>query len=224
MALNTKIRLPHHAQSRRVVQVIARLMGVPFEVKNHDGRIYALDEMHEGGWHLDFSRKSVRSKSAELGDGSYCYLCCNPPHGEPIEWIFHTEDGDNEDAKTLSTPANPLGAAVGSHLVAFFGGELVPLDSNDRVAVAQDPETALFPPAQKYQTGDERWSQFYEALWQFQPLTPRDFLEAAGLVQYSPTECFEQHRDLLKYLGALELEQKLSQLPEVAVKRSSPRL
>ena len=224
MGLNTKIRLPHHAQSRRVVQVIARLTGVPFEIKNHEGRQYSLEDMHEGGWHLDFPRKLARSKSAEQGDGSYCYLHCEPPHGEPIDWIFHIEDGDHENAKTLSTPATPLGAAVGTRLVAFFGGELIPLDTTDRVAVAQDPETALFPPAQKYQTGDERWFQFYEALWQTHPLTPADFLKAAGLVQFSPSECFEHHADLLKYLGALELEQKLAQLPEASARRSSPRL
>lgn len=224
MSVNTKIRLPLHAQSRRVVQVIARLVGMGFEVKNHAGRIYALEEMGEGGWHLDFPRKKVQTKPVEGGDFSYGYLCCQPEHGESIKWMFHSEDGDNEDLKTLMAPATPLGAAVGRQLVAFFGGELVPLDTTEKVAVAQDAQTALFPPAHKHQTGDERWFQFYEALWQLQPLTPRAFLEAAGWVQYSPTECFEQHRDLLKYLGALELEQKLAQLPEVAAKRSSPRL
>lgn len=210
MATNTTIRLPHHAQSDRVAQVIAKLVGVPFEVMDHSGKRYAPEEMEYGGWHLHFEHGNIETRAGEDGKAiGYGYLTIYPPHGDKIEWLFHSENGDFEEGKSLSPYLSPLAIAVGRKLIRFFGGSLRYIDFKDDFNESVSQKKAAFPLPSKGQTGDDRWAQFYTALWKLEPLTPGDFLKAAVKAEYSPEECRQLHGELMAYLGTIERNRRL---------------
>ena len=226
MAINTTIRLPHHAQSHRVGEVLARLLGVPFEVMDHTGKKYAPEEMEYGGWHLNFEHGNIETQAAEDGKAiGYGYLTVYPPHGDEIKWMFHSENGDFEEGKSLSPYLSPLAIAVGQKLIRFFGGSLRYMDVKDAFNESVSQKKAAFPLPVKGQTGDDRWAQFYTALWKLQPLTPGDLLKAAPKAQYSREECLQLHGELMTYLGTLERNRHLETALDAATTTTpKPRL
>lgn len=228
MALNTTIYLPTHALSHRVAEVIARSVGVPFEVTGNDGKPLAADEMENQSWRVSFPKGSVKIETSDTTDRfeGFCYLAIHQADGEQLRWMFHTETGDFEQGKVIKPPVSPLGIAIGRKLIEFFGGQIGYIDTSHKINQSVTQKRALFPLPTKGQTGDDRWHQFYRALLAMEPLTVVDLYAASKPAEYSVAECNVQHAELIRHLGALERERILEQtLPSgIAPATSKPRL
>lgn len=242
MSSNTRIVLPVHATSRRVLDLLAKIAGTPYKIEklgkdqydynsfgNRKARVMDPSQPASefNSWHVDFGDKIKASHGHSSYDLSNGYLHFEDFSGEKHAWMMFVENGDEEGTHALLPGSNALATAIGIRLVNFFGGFVHFDDGTDEDikgnALRVSLSRAKFPKKKKEQSSNDRWYQFQNLLAN-EPLVSVEELEwANGKVAYT------QHKLSLKLLERLKIEEQRKHLdrnsqPAVGVARKSRRL
>lgn len=198
MAINTETKLPLHVTGKRVLHVISKVVGAPWELDTFnyqdDARTYSFPENPErkkkpfdpilpasqdNQWHISFKASQNDMRATISGSGmSVGTLQFVDGAGKGHEWGWHPECVE-EDGKLITCGSHGLGIAVAMRLVQFFGGRVCYKDNLYQVDYEVDPRDARFPPKSPDQTGDCRWYQFQNALMAEAMLTSQEIRQAA---------------------------------------------
>lgn len=242
MSSNTRIVLPVHATSRRVMDLLGKIAGTPYNIEKLGGDQYdykgfgsrkervmdpSQPASESNSWHLEFGNKIKASAVNSPYDLSHGYLHFEDFSGEKHAWMMHVENSDEEGTHSLLPGSTALATAIGIRLVNFFGGFVHFNDGSDEDikgnALRVSPSRAKFPKKKKEQSSNDRWYQFQNLLAN-EPLVSVEELEwANGRVAYT------QHKLSLKLLERLKIEEQRAHLdqnsqPAVGVARKSRRL
>lgn len=216
MGVNTKIYLPLHVRSDHVLQVIGKLAGEPWEVvfdgnPNKKGRVDPESPTSaENDWKIQFQGHHATLKVhpsdmfAELGR-----MLFTDASGEAHAWYWHAET-EEEKWKLLSPGSHALAVSVGKRLIEFFGGEICYADTTDNIDYRVSNEEARFPQKTLYQTPDDRWYQFQNALHS-EPLLTRAELEEAMKIAGGPKNEYAKLMRALDTRKAEELKRKMEE-------------
>jgi hypothetical protein len=246
MGANTRITLPHSAQSQKVLEVIAKVVGIPFEVEN----LYkeekplgkygmprkpkpidaSLPSSADNTWRLVFEgwvhELKVTPNSGGYDALSHGNLMFKDAAGQQYAWMLHTET-EEENTRSMLPSSHPLGVAVGIRLVKFFGGTVCYNDGVDEEKpsnrLRKSPARAKFPPKTKDQTSNDRWHQFQNALRAEPMLTVKELEHAAKFAAYPSTDKYVVLLERLKVEESRRLLDEAS-APATGIPRSGPRL
>lgn len=246
MGTSTKIHLPHSAQSRKILEVIAKVLGMPSEIENlykeqaPVGKFHtprkpkpidpSLPSSEDNPWHLEFeggiNELKVISNSSSYDALSHGSLIFKDITGHAYSWMLHNET-EEENIRCINPGSHPVAVAVGLRLVKFFGGSVFYDDSRDGDAPGakfrRSPGRAKYPPKTKEQTSNDRWHQFQNVLRAEPMLTIKELEYAATLAAYSQAETS------VNLLARLKVEEERNLLdqasaPAHGTPRSGPRL
>lgn len=238
MGVNTKIQLPLHVRGDYVLQVIGKVVGEPWTKGTFgkdksvriDGRWRTVKEplafdpdqppSRANPWHVRFENPNMKVQPSDFTH-SLATMIFTDASGAHHGWYWHTED-ENERFKQLTPGAHALAVAVGRRLVAFFGGQIIYNDTNDKINYKVAVSKARFPKMKPSQTSNDRWDQFHGLLAEEPMLTAAELRKAIARMGTRP--CDEQ---LLAKLEVLESAEQLDEaLPtaDAQAKRNTPRL
>ena len=226
MSVHTKTYLQPSATSDRVHQVLARLLGLPFEVLTPEGARCEPSEPCSSRliWHLRFNHNHLRVRSV-VEDISGGLLRVTPPAGPTLEWHFHSETKEHESMRLVSASSTPLVAAVGKRLVDFFGGHLIVRDEDGQIHHEVEVAHSAMGRQRRQNTPDDRWRKFQNALLAAHPLLPSEVLGMETQTQWDTQDTQMFYGELLGHLRSLRAETLNAQWPEVPpTSRPRPRV
>ena len=225
MAVHTKTYLHTSATSDRVHLVLARILGLPFEVLTPEGGKCEPVEPCSSRfpWHLRFHVNSLRVRSV-VEDISGGLLRVSPPAGSALEWHFHSETKEHESLRLVSASSTPLVAAVGKRLVDFFGGHLIVRDEDGNIQHEVGIAQSVMGRQRRQDTSNDRWCKFQNALLAEKPLLPQEILGMESLTQWERRDTDQCYGELLDHLRGLHVEALDAQWPEAAPARPRPRV
>lgn len=214
MSNDCRIELPLHVRSKQVLEVIGKLLGMPFEVKtdkkpprgwmsSNSSENCSFDSTlpcsPENDWYLFFN-DSLKQESY-INIINIISMKFEDLAGSGYDWNFHVETVD-ENCKLLTPNSYLVAGAVGKKLVDFFGGTVIYSEDKE---LEYKNNTPLFPPKLSTQTSNDRYYQFYNSLYSIKMITANDLLEAENKV-YIRTE---RDNKLIEYLKVYETYKKI---------------
>lgn len=224
MGNNTNIHLPLSMSVDRLMQAIGKLAGTPYEFDAHSittgppGKRITTKPPFDpdrpaskaNPWHHEFHDSQVWGEGIDGRGMSTVRVCFVDGAGNPWQWLFHAEDSDNPDVKTLAPDSHAMGIAIGRRLVEFFGGQITYNDAKDGVDYEVPNKQALFPVKTLRQSSDDRWYQYENALRALPVLTSTELEWAATQSSYG--KLLKPEESLVNYLRAREKEHHLDTL------------
>lgn len=198
MSINTCIHLPRSVRTTDLATVMNRLMGVPFEQGTHveqsirgpaKSRPYQANEPSSSSnpWLLKFQygphqHTKYRASEGQLGMGYFAFMDGAQQHHEWFITLEGSEDPTDDCDIVLMPGSHPLAVAVGTRLVQFFGGKLMPNDSEGTYTLEVGPEQARY-------TGrsTERFYDLQNALLATRPLHSEELRAAQALACHPHT-------------------------------------
>lgn len=188
MGVDTKIYIDPHATAKQIFYLMLKIVGqeiepVVFDDKKAD---FKLPPSKNNPWHFRFVKNDENNIVPR--DISYFVMKFQDPVGGHYECLLHldTEDEYSDYRKLLNPGAIPVWHAIGKRLVDFFGGKMLYSDAGDY----DDPDNwyindnAKFPARVQGQDSNDRWYQFYSALFNEPILTPDELLEDKAMEAY----------------------------------------
>lgn len=202
-----RLHLPIHVQSRHLLKVIGKCVGVECRQAELDpGRRtvdFSLPASSTNHWVLRFDGKgdfAVRP-AEHTNDLSFAYVLFTDLAGTDHRWELSSENED-EQSRLLHPDSTALSVAVARRLLQFFGGSLEYSGYREgSVDEKRTPRTALYPPNPRASssrlTSDERFDLFQNALHAFPLLTPQEIKDAAASSSYGITPACQRLLDRL---------------------------
>lgn len=143
MGVNTKIILPYHVTTDKIVQVIAKIVGCAYTKETFSemtsGKNYGkkkefnpdLPITNDNKWHISFDRDKVYYENTGKKNTDSARLNFEDINGNLHSWFIILEDSQYEEGKILSPSSTTISVAVAKRLVDFFGGYAILNDSGN---------------------------------------------------------------------------------------------
>lgn len=188
MGVDTKIYIDRHARPDQIFKVMLKVVGqelnpVVFDDRKAD---FKLPPSKDNSWHLDYTKSD--DNQIEAKDISYFVMKFKDAVGSQYKCLIHLDVEDEYAGyrKLLNPGSTAVWHAIGKRLVDFFGGKMLYSDAEDY----DDPnnwyvnEKAKYPERVEGQSSDDRWYQFYSALFNEPVLRPDELLEDKTMEPY----------------------------------------
>ena len=193
MGCDTYITLPPETRVGDVAKVMAALAG--FE-KTKDPLQETFVTKVEG-WKIEqtpglYETVSLHLKGDML-DGDNAHMC------------FYHMEGDRYGNRIVSASSTPFWIAVGHGLLKFFGGGI---DYNDCEGTGPDLEMDRPRECNAAEDGQE-WTDFQQDIFDIQPVTKQDILDAAEHAAYTEFDYLAQFNEELGVPVTEELAESL---------------
>lgn len=206
MGVDAKIYLEPHARTSQIFDVILKVIGHEFRptvLSIHKGKPNLSEPPSKNNrWHL----KPVidDDNKIEPTDVRYNTISFQDAVGSNYNCLIHLDCEDEyfNYGKSLNPSSTPIWHAIGKRLVDFFGGKMLYSDCSDY----DDPnnwyvnENAKFPARVSGQDSDDRWYQFYYALFNEPILLSKEIIENKDVYKY----LHDREKQLFDYLEYLE--------------------
>ena len=228
MSIGTKIFLPLWSSSKHVCDVIAKVIGVEFEIKQFDSVSYSINSdlpsQKDNAWFHVFS-SDIKNQTFLKLEANHFFsdmldINFKGLSGERHQWHFFNET-EYEDCKLLNPSSSALAIAIGIRLIKFFGGYIQFNDCDEKINLKVPNSKAIFPKKTKSQTSDDRWYQFQNALYHEPLLTTKELLFALKNCSYNTISS----EKMLEKLTIIESREDLNKkLPDASKIKTKPRL
>lgn len=228
MSSSTKIIVPFHVTTDKILQVIAKVVGCPYEKDTHQnytaGKDYGkkapfdpnLPVSDTNKWHMVFDRDKVYYEHNGKKNSDNANLYFEDIAQSSYSWFAMLEDSQYEEGKRLAPDSTVTAVAVAKRLVNFFGGYAVFNDSFDDddnyyYTLSKEQEKNIKYPhvhihRDDYENVNYRWNAFQNALNNEPLLTVKELEEARKFSSYFT----ERDEALYGKLKILELHEKIT--------------
>jgi hypothetical protein len=197
MGVDTKIYIDQHATAEQIFKVMLKVVGQelnPFVFDDKKAN-FELAPSKNNPWHFKYTQNN--DNTIMPSDITYFVMLFQDAVGSHYKCLLHldVEDEYSDYRKLLNPGATAIWHAIGKRLVDFFGGKMLYSDAEDY----DDPdnwyvnEKAKYPARVQGQSGDDRWYQFYSALFNEPILHPDELLEDKSM------ECYLSEREKKLY-------------------------
>jgi hypothetical protein len=229
MGVDTKIYLNPHAKPTQIFDVILKVVGHEFRPTISSLHKKIKPDLNQppskdNRWYL----KPVKDEENKIepSDIRYFNIDFQDAVGSNYHCMIHLDIEDEyfNYGKLINPGSTPIWHAIGKRLVDFFGGKMLYSDADNY----DDPdnwyvnETAKFSARVSGQDEDDRWYQYYAALFNEPILHSTEILEDKVMYQY----LHDREKQLVDYLEYLErvklVEKEVNELKESLEKNPEP--
>jgi hypothetical protein len=220
MGVDAKIYLNPHAKPSQIFDVMLKVVGHEFRptVLSCHPKNPNLNQppSKSNRWHLKPNKDD--DNKIEPTDIRYCSIDFQDAVGSHYNCMIYLDIEDEyfNYGKLLNPGCTAIWHAIGKRLVDFFGGKMLYSDARSY----DDPdnwyinENAKFPARVSDQDEDDRWYQYYAALFNETLLHSTEILENKGDYKY----LHDREKQLVDYLEYLErvklVEKEVDELKE----------
>lgn len=238
MGVNVYIHLPLYAPNKRIIQLMAKMMGheaKQIDLDSDDVKKFRKTDFSQpcssnNRWYIDFDQSISFMKSVKSDrDFSYAELYFKDLAGQDRQWFFSHEAQFENPFKHFLPSSTAVNIALGKRLVDYFGGKVTYQDHDEDNVYVVDTKDAIYQPLPAYmqtseytQEQNEQWHNWQNFLKDYPFIDLDEILDAEKYASYDLSDRDKKMMVALK--PQVEKRQLNQTTPEVHQKRSSPRL